>query len=153
MTVISQIETLADAMELSEYLDKAATASLAGIEHQAIQPGAALRFFEESLACDETGLWVAREEGALQGICMTGAWVAPISGERMAAVLALYVNADARHQGVSRALVQAALAELRQRGITHLGARVEHNDDARISMGERWGWTRGWEWLDSGPNS
>ena len=43
-----------------------------------------------------------------------------------------------------------AFAALLERGVERLGARVEHNDDARISMGERWGWTRAWEWMDSG---
>ena len=51
---------------------------------------------------------------------------------------------------MARARVAAAQEALAERGITRLGARVEHNDDARISMGERWGWIRGWEWMDSG---
>jgi ribosomal protein S18 acetylase RimI-like enzyme len=153
MTVVSQIETLAEASELQAYLDKAATASLAGIEHAPVESGATLRFFEEELSHAETGLWVARDGDAVLGLCLTGAWVAPISGERMAAVLALYVEPNHRHQGVAKSLVHAAQAVLRARGVSRLGARVEHNDDARISMGERWGWTRGWEWLDSGPRS
>lgn len=153
MTVINQIDSIAEAAELGEHLDKAATANLAGIEHEPIEPGAALRFFEAESARDETGLWVARDGDSVLGLCLTGAWVAPLSGERMATILALYVEPNHRHQGVAKALVQAAQAGLRARGISHIGARVEHNDDARISMGERWGWTRGWEWLDSGPGS
>ncbi len=153
MTVVSQIETLADASELQAYLDKAATASLAGIEHAPVESGATLRFFEEELSHAETGLWVARDGDTVLGLCLTGAWVAPISGERMAAVLALYVEPNHRHQGVAKSLVHAAQAVLRARGVSRLGARVEHNDDARISMGERWGWTRGWEWLASVPRA
>jgi ribosomal protein S18 acetylase RimI-like enzyme len=67
-------------------------------------------------------------------------------------VLALHVDAGVRHRGVARALVAAAREALQARGVERLGARVEHNDDARISMGERWGWIRGWEWMDSGTS-
>jgi ribosomal protein S18 acetylase RimI-like enzyme len=153
MAVVSQIESIAEASELQAYLDKATTANFAGIEHEPVESGATLRFFEEELSHAETGLWVARDGDAVLGLCLTGAWVAPISGERMAAVLALYVEPNHRHRGIAKSLVQSAQSVLRARGVSRLGARVEHNDDARISMGERWGWTRGWEWLDSGPSS
>jgi hypothetical protein len=38
--------------------------------------------------------------------------------------------------------VQSVLAE---RGMRVLAARAGHNDDALISMGERWGFVRAWE--------
>ena len=153
MTMVDKIESLSDAALLGELLDKAATENLAGISHQPIEAGAALRFFEAEREEPETGLWVVRDVERVLGVCLTGAWVAPLSGERMASVLALCVEPNHRHQGLAKALVQAARSELRARGILSLGARVEHNDDARISMGERWGWTRGWEWLDSGAEA
>ena len=106
------------------------------------------RTFDEA----ETGLWVASEGGETLGICMTGALVEPLSGERMAVALALFVEPEHRHQGVARGLIRVARAALTERGVKRLGARVEHNDDARISMGERWGWTRAWEWMDSGES-
>ncbi len=152
MTVVSQIESIAEASELKAYLDKAATANLAGIEHTPVEPGATLRFFEEELSHAETGLWVARDGDAVLGLCLTGAWVAPISGERMAAVLALYVEPNHRHEGVAKALIGAAQSVLRGRGVSRLGVRVEHNDDARISMGEAGGvWRLGaWRIWDCG---
>jgi hypothetical protein len=44
-------------------------------------------------------------------------------------------------------LIQRALQILSDRGCPELAARVGHNDDALISMGERWGFTRLWEFI------
>jgi len=60
-------------------------------------------------------------------------------------VLILFVSPSARHGGLAGALVEAATAELAGRGIPLLAARAGHNDDALISMGERWGFVRQWE--------
>jgi GNAT superfamily N-acetyltransferase len=60
-------------------------------------------------------------------------------------VLVLYVEPDARHRGVARALVEEATRLLAARGLRRLAARAGHNDDALISMGERWGFVRQWE--------
>ena len=43
--------------------------------------------------------------------------------------------------------MEAAYDSLAMRGIRKLGAICGHNDDALISMGERWGFTRRWEIL------
>ena len=37
--------------------------------------------------------------------------------------------------------------QLAARGVRGISARVGHNDDALISMGERWGFVRHWELL------
>ena len=43
--------------------------------------------------------------------------------------------------------MQEARRLLGQRGLRTLAARAGHNDDALISMGERWGFVRAWELL------
>jgi hypothetical protein len=49
--------------------------------------------------------------------------------------------------GEQRALVERCRALLASRGHKRLAARALHNDDALISMGERWGFVRAWEWM------
>ena len=151
MTEIRHIDSLEGALERAERLDEAASNNLAEIGEGPLRSGASADFLRGSFEEAETSLLVAEEGGAEVGVCLTGAWREPLSGDRFAAVLALYVDPGMRHRGVARALVAQARALLAERGGERLGARVEHNDDARISMGERWGWTRAWEWMDSGP--
>ena len=151
MTQIVRIDSLERALECAQRLDQAVVATLAEIRHESPGEGAAARFLERAFDEAETVLLIAKEGEAETGICLTGAWTEPFSGERLAGVLALHVDADLRHRGIARALIAAAQEALAERGVGRLGARVEHNDDARISMGERWGWTRAWEWMDSGP--
>ena len=45
----------------------------------------------------------------------------------------------------AKALVEGVSGLLRDRGMSTLAARAGHNDDALISMGERWGFVRQWE--------
>lgn len=150
MAEITRVDSLEQALEHAASLDLAASASLAEIGHEPIAEGATAKFLERAFDEDETVLMVATEGGREVGSSLTGAWTEPLSGERIAGVLALYVHPDVRHQGIARALITATRDALLERGVERLGARVEHNDDARISMGERWGWTRAWEWMDSG---
>jgi len=151
MTQVLEINSLGNALERAVSLDLAASATLAEVGSDSLQPGTSAEFLERTFEEAETLLLVAEEAGKEVGICLTGAWEDPLTGERLAAVLALYVDPNMRHRGVARELVARAVEVLAQRGVGRLGARVEHNDDARISMGERWGWTRAWEWMDSGP--
>lgn len=75
--------------------------------------------------------------------------VDPLTGERAPMLVLLYVDPSIRHRGVARALVQELRRALGQRGLGDLLARAGHNDDALISMGERWGFVRVWEWMSS----
>lgn len=150
MTEITKIDSLERALERAASLDRASTASLAEIANEPVEEGTSAAYLERAFDEDETVLLVAEEGGEEVGICLTGAWTEPLSGARMACVLALYVSPSVRHSGIARELIDATREALAERGVERLGARVEHNDDARISMGERWGWTRGWEWMDSG---
>ncbi len=153
MTGVRHIKSLEAALELAESLDHAASATLAEVGEGPLRPGASAEFLRGAFEESETVLLVAEDAGEEVGICLTGAWREPLSGERFAAVLALYVDSNTRHRGAARALVARAVELLAQRGVERLGVRIEHNDDARISMGERWGWTRAWEWMDSGSGA
>ena len=60
-------------------------------------------------------------------------------------ILVLHVETAWRHRGVARALLERVSELLAARGVRGLAARVGHNDDALISMGERWGFVRTFE--------
>ncbi|MCB9916578.1 MAG: GNAT family N-acetyltransferase [Planctomycetes bacterium] len=112
--------------------------------------GAALAFLEAELGAPETVLLVAESApgaGDL-GLCLVGAFVEPLTRERVPTVLLLHVDRRVRHRGLARALVEECTAQLAERGLARLAGRVGHNDDALISMGERWGFTRRWEWME-----
>ncbi len=79
------------------------------------------------------------------GFCVTGPLVDPLVGDSLPMVLALWVDPAWRHRGMARALVGRAREELAGRGFPDIAARAAHNDDALISMGERWGFIRSYE--------
>jgi len=143
------ITTLDEARALGPRLDAAAAAFQAQYSDEPYPEGSAERFLERALAEPETVLLAAFRPAAGEavGLCLTGAHVEPLSGERIPMVLVLWVDADLRHRGVARALVERARSLLEGRGIRRLAARAVHNDDALISMGERWGFVRAWEWM------
>ena len=79
------------------------------------------------------------------GFCVTGPLVDPLVGDAMPMVVALYVDPNFRHRGLARKMVLGVRMELAERGHGTLAARAGHNDDALISMGERWGFVRAFE--------
>ena len=123
MAEITQVNSLEQALERAASLDLAVTDSLAEIEHEPIAEGATAKFLERAFDEDETVLMVATEGGREVGSSLTGAWTEPLSGERMAGVLALYVHPDVRHQGIARALIAATRDALLERtgARQHLG--------------------------------
>jgi GNAT superfamily N-acetyltransferase len=84
-------------------------------------------------------------EGERLAACVTVPLEDPLSGEKVPIVVLLEVHPDYRHRGLARSLVGAVRTELESRGEQRIAARAAHNDDAIISMGERWGFTRVWE--------
>ena len=84
-------------------------------------------------------------DGGRVGYCVTGPLLDPLAGDQSPMVLALWVDPDWRRRGLARALVARIREELGSRGLGVLSARAGHNDDALISMGERWGFVRSWE--------
>lgn len=74
----------------------------------------------------------------------------PLTGEVRALMVLLYTDPSIRQRGVARALTQELRRLLAARGVAELWARAGHNDDALISMGERWGFVRAWELMSAG---
>jgi GNAT superfamily N-acetyltransferase len=81
------------------------------------------------------------------GVCLTGPFEDPLIGARVPMVLLLFVSPDVRHRGLAHAMVEEVSRLLMERGHRTLAARAGHNDDALISMGERWGFVRQWEMM------
>lgn len=73
----------------------------------------------------------------------------PLTGAVRARLVLLYTDPSIRLRGVARALVGELRRELAARGVTELVAQAAHNDDAVISMGERWGFVRTLEMLSA----
>ena len=143
------ITTLDEARALGPRLDAAAAEFQAQYSDAPWPPGSAERFLARALGESETVLLAAFKPGAAvpAGVCLTGAHVEALSGERVPMVLVLHVDPELRHRGVARALVERCRELLQARGHLRLAARTLHNDDALISMGERWGFVRAWDWL------
>jgi ribosomal protein S18 acetylase RimI-like enzyme len=144
------IQALAEALELAERIDDLGTQQTAEFRDEPYPRGAARALLEAELEAPESVLLVA-ESAAGQadlGLCLVGPFVDPLTRERTPTVLLLHVDSAARHRGLAKALVAEAWSQLVARGATRLAGRVGHNDDALISMGERWGFTRRWEWIE-----
>ena len=88
-----------------------------------------------------------KEDGATVGLCLTGPLVDPLTAARFPIVIVCWVEPSYRHRGLARHLLEDAARQLEERGSPALALRTDHNDDALISMGERWGFTRRWEIL------
>ena len=91
----------------------------------------------------------AESEGGSLGLAATAPMVDPLTGDSEAHLVVLWVDPSVRHRGVARALVAEVRRRLAERGHAILTARASHNDDALISMGERWGLVRAWELMSS----
>ena len=107
---------------------------------------------QRALQTDQGLLVVAQAADAAEGApplgyCFVAPHADPLSGVTTPMILLLSVEPDARHRGLAGALVQEAQRRLIKRGMTKLTARCAHGDDALISMGERWGFLREWEFL------
>jgi GNAT superfamily N-acetyltransferase len=148
------IGDLQRALELAPLLDRCAAEALAEFRDDPLPSGVAAGFLRERLERPETVLLVATEpghaageRGVPPGLCLTGPFEDPLTREHVPMVLVLYVDPELRHRGIARALVREAGRVLAARGARVLAARAGHNDDALISMGERWGFLRHWELL------
>jgi len=111
--------------------------------------GALTAFLERAFDEPETLLLVARERGGerVWGLCLVGAFVEPFTAQRLPMMLALWVDPSLRHRGVARALQVEARRLLMERGQSAFCTRASYNDDALVSMAERWGYVRQWEWM------
>jgi GNAT superfamily N-acetyltransferase len=143
------IASLAAARAHCARLDAAAAEFHAQFSDQPYPKGSAERFLARHFEAPETVLMAAFVPGGdvPVGLCLVGPSEDPLSGERLPVVLVLHVDPNLRHRGIATALVAQARQVLLRRGLDRLAARAGHNDDALISMGERWGFVRAWEWM------
>lgn len=140
------ITTLEEALKLAPLLDRCAAQYNAQFSDEPFPTGAAERYLRLHLQDQETVLVVAEDKGPQPaGICLTGALVDPLMRTRTPLVLVLYVEDASRHQGVATQIIAEVRGALADRGIRALAGRVGYNDDALISMGERWGFVRVWD--------
>ena len=139
------LSSLDSALDLAEGLDAYAADATADFRDHAPPAGTGLGLLKRVFEAPEGLVLVAEREAARIGYLVTGPLIDPLVGDRLPMVLALYVDQSYRHRGLARALVDRAVAELEGRGMHFLAARAGHNDDALISMGERWGFVRHWE--------
>ena len=144
-----RIEELAEALRHADALQGFAREIVAEMREAEIPAGAIGERLEQEFGRPETFLLVAEDpavSGAL-GLCLTLPFRDPLTTECVPMIVVLGVQQRSRNQGIARGLVQAALAATRERGMPALAARAAHTDDALISMGERWGFVRAWEWM------
>lgn len=146
---LRQIQDLEEGCGLGAVLDGYAEEGFSEFRDDPLPVGLTERFLRRNWEERETILVVA-ESGSGKtdlGICLIGPFEDPFTLERHPMVFLLHVVGDARHRGVARSLVEGAAGLLEQRGLYTLAARAGHNDDALISMGERWGFIRHWEMM------
>jgi ribosomal protein S18 acetylase RimI-like enzyme len=144
---IRRIEDLHSALELAPALEAYASQATEEFRDGALPEGTCRRFFAKNFSEAETVFVVAETATGRcdLGVCVSGPFEDPLTGSRGSMVLILFVSPNARHQGLARRLVEEVSKALQERGIRSLAARAAHNDDALISMGERWGFVRQWE--------
>ncbi len=144
---IRQIQLPDDACALAPLVDRCAAEAMAEYRDDPLPPGTGLRYCKTAFQARESLMLVAESAPgeADLGLCVVGPLEDPLTGERVPMLLVLWVDPKVRRRGMARALVQEASDILRERGFDSLAARAAHNDDALISMGERWGFTRQWE--------
>jgi len=136
-----------EALELCSRLDRHAAEIQSEFRDEALPAGVSQRFIEQHLGADETVLLVAEFEpgSADVGLCLVGPFEDPLTAERLPLILVLHVEPSLRHRGHAGRLVSEAGRILAGRGLGRFACRAGHNDDALISMGERWGFVRQWE--------
>ena len=139
------VVNLAEALTFAARLELAAAALHAQFSDDALPPDTIGGFLRRSFTARETLLLAAEADGKAWGLLLTGPFTDPLFGTTAPLVLVLSVDASLRHRGVATELIHEAEAVLKERGLPTLAARAAHNDDALISMGERWGFVRAWE--------
>lgn len=139
-----------EALRLAPALDERAAEFMAQFSDAPYAAGAAARFLEQHFDDPATLLVVAESApgGPWAGLCLVGPFRDPLLASSLPMILVLHVEPAWRHRGVARLLLERASGELAARGIRGLAARVGHNDDALISMGERWGFVRTFELME-----
>ena len=146
---IRPIREFEEALKYAEEIDRFAAESMAEFRDSPLPGGATRRILERHFEVTSCLLLVAESSSTSShlGLCLIAPFEDPLTGELTPVIVVLHVDREIRHCGVARALVKNSIAILRERGHRSLAARAAHNDDALISMGERWGFLRQWEFM------
>ena len=147
---IRPVTSLEEARGLVPELERFAVESMEEYRDSPLPPGSITRILDRHFEHSGWLLLIAESqapEKARVGVCLTVPFEDPLTAEETPMIVILNVVTSVRHSGVARALVKDAIRILRDRGHASLAARAAHNDDARISMGERWGFLRQWEYM------
>lgn len=143
------IETQSEALECAQQLEPWARHQVSEWRAEPLPQGALARWIGERFGARETVLVGAfGAAGEWLGAALSGPFEEPLGLERQPMVLLLFVDERVRHRGLARALLDDLRRRLRARGFAGVLARAGHNDDALISMAERWGFTRQWELME-----
>lgn len=144
---LRQITSLQEALRLAPRIERSAAAFQAQFSDSELPRDSAARLLATRFDAPQTVLVGAFPPRSAEpvGLCLVGPFEDPLTLVRQPMVLVLEVEERARHRGVARELVEHAQSVLAGRGLRVLAARAGHNDDALISMGERWGFVRAWE--------
>jgi GNAT superfamily N-acetyltransferase len=144
---LRRITSIDEALTMAPAIDAYAAQAMAEFLDGPLPEGVSRRFFKRHFESGETVLLVAESARgkADLGVCLTGPFEDPLIGTRVPMILLLFVSSDVRHRGVAHSMVEEVSRLLEERGHGKLAARAGHNDDALISMGERWGFVRQWE--------
>lgn len=147
--ILKELETIDEALGLAPDIDRYTEQVMGELRDAPPVAGTGERLLRRVLESPEGLVLVARSKdgGERIGMCITAPFVDPLVGDSSPMIVVLEVDADHRHRGLAGQLVRATRAELAKRGLRDLGARAGHNDDALISMGERWGFVRVWEFM------
>lgn len=145
--ILKILEARDDALTLSSDIDQYTREATAEFRDEATPDGIGVRLVREhfdSPHCIFLTATDARTEERI-GLCVTVPFVDPLVGDAMPMVVVLSVHGDFRHRGLAKQMIGMLHEEFSNRGIRTLAARAGHNDDALISMGERWGFVRSYE--------
>ena len=145
------IEDPDEAQSLAPLVTRAIADSSASFHDDPPAEAAVRSLLERHLVHPEGLLLVAETEDTEgpRALVFTAPFADPLGEATTPLILALWVDPDLRHRGLARAIVGEARRLLEARGFPELAARVSYNDDALISMGERWGFVRSWELVTS----
>ncbi|MFT7662888.1 MAG: GNAT superfamily N-acetyltransferase [Planctomycetota bacterium] len=138
-----------EALGLVDELDRLTAVTVAEYRDTPLASGCSKRILDRHFEQSTCLLLLAEDasDKSRLGICLIAPFEDPLTGELTPVVVLLHVENEIRHRGVARALVKNAITILGERGHSALAARAAHNDDALISMGERWGFLRQWEFM------
>ena len=149
---LRRLRKLEEAASMGPELDEYIAQATSDFRDNAPAAGTGLKLLERALEAPEGLLLVAENHsGERLGYCIVGPMIDPVVGDCWPMVLALWVHPDYRHRGLGGSMIRRVSADLQAAGGYALAARAGHNDDALISMGERWGFVRHWELMVHEP--